>query len=32
MCAGRLPLEQARREIAADWIVAYRKDVGAAVP
>jgi hypothetical protein len=31
-CAVRLRLEQARREIAADWIAAYRKYVGAAVP
>ena len=30
-CAVRLWLEQARREIAADWIAAYRKYVGAAV-
>ena len=31
VCAGRLPLEQAQREIAADWIAAYEKYVGPVV-
>jgi hypothetical protein len=29
-CDGKVPLEQAQREIATDWIVAHRKYVGAA--
>ena len=28
VCAGRMPLEEAQREIAADWIGAYRKYLG----
>jgi hypothetical protein len=28
VCAGRLSLEQAQREIAADWIGAYGRHVG----
>lgn len=28
VCSGRLPLEQAQREIAADWIAAYEKYLG----
>jgi hypothetical protein len=28
VCAGKLPIEQAQREIAADWIAAYQKYVG----
>jgi hypothetical protein len=28
VCAGRLPIEQAQREIASDWIAAYDKYVG----
>lgn len=28
VCAGRLPLEQAQREIASDWIAACEKYVG----
>lgn len=28
VCAGKLPLEQAQREIAADWRAAYAKYVG----
>ena len=28
VCAGRLPLEQAQREIAQDWIAAYRRYLG----
>lgn len=28
VCAGRLPLEQAQREIATDWIGAYERYVG----
>jgi hypothetical protein len=28
VCAGRLPLGQAQREIAADWIAAYVRYVG----
>jgi hypothetical protein len=31
VCAGRLPLEQAQREIAVDWIAAYEKYVGPKV-
>jgi hypothetical protein len=30
VCSGRLPLEVAQREIAADWIAAYRKYVSPA--
>jgi len=29
VCAGRVPIEQAQREIAIDWIAAYEKYVGA---
>jgi hypothetical protein len=29
VCAGRLPLEQAQRDIATDWIAAYQKYLGA---
>jgi hypothetical protein len=29
VCAGRLPLEQAQRDIATDWIAAYQKYFGA---
>jgi len=28
VCAGRLPLAQARVEIAADWVAAYRRYLG----
>jgi hypothetical protein len=28
VCAGELPIERAQREIAADWIAAYRKYLG----
>ena len=28
VCSGQLPLEQAQREIASNWIEAYKKDVG----
>lgn len=28
VCAGRMPLEEAQREIAADWTAAYRKYLG----
>jgi hypothetical protein len=28
VCAGRLPLEQAQRDIATDWITAYQKYLG----
>ena len=28
VCAGTMPLEQAQREIATDWLAAYRKYVG----
>lgn len=28
VCSGRVPAEQAQREIAADWTAAYRKYVG----
>ena len=28
VCAGRMPLEQAQREIASNWIEAYRKYLG----
>jgi hypothetical protein len=28
VCAGELPLEQAQKEIAADWIAAYERYVG----
>ncbi len=30
VCAGRLPLAQAQREIAADWIAAFRRYVAPA--
>jgi hypothetical protein len=29
-CDGKVPLADAQREIAADWIVAYRKFIGAS--
>lgn len=28
VCAGRMPLDQAQREIARDWIAAYRQYLG----
>jgi hypothetical protein len=28
VCAGRMPLEDARREIAEGWIAVYKKDLG----
>jgi len=28
VCAGRIPIEQAQKEIAEDWIAAYRKYLG----
>lgn len=28
VCAGSIPIEQAQREITADWITAYRKYLG----
>jgi hypothetical protein len=28
VCAGRIPLQQAQQEIAADWIAAYKKYLG----
>jgi hypothetical protein len=28
VCSGRMPLEQAQREIAEDWIAAYRQHIG----
>ncbi|HYQ90752.1 MAG TPA: hypothetical protein VES89_01420 [Candidatus Competibacteraceae bacterium] len=28
VCAGKLPLEQAQREIASNWVEAYKKYVG----
>ncbi len=28
VCAGRLPIERAQREIASDWIAAYEKYLG----
>jgi hypothetical protein len=28
VCAGRMPIEQAQREIASDWIAAYERYVG----
>jgi hypothetical protein len=28
VCAGKLPIEQAQREIATDWIAAYEKYLG----
>ena len=28
VCAGRMPIEQAQREIAEDWIAAYQKYLG----
>jgi hypothetical protein len=30
VCAGRLPLHEAQRAIATDWIAAYRRYVGSA--
>jgi hypothetical protein len=27
-CAGHIPIEQVQKEIAEDWIVAYRKYLG----
>ena len=30
VCDGRVPLAEAQREIATDWIVAYRKYIGAS--
>ena len=30
VCEGRVPLAEAQREIATDWIVAYRKYIGAS--
>jgi hypothetical protein len=32
VCRGEVPLEEAQREIATDWIVAYRKYIGDQVP
>jgi hypothetical protein len=32
VCAGRMPIEQAQREIATDWIAAYRKYLGEPTP
>jgi len=29
VCDGRVPLAEAQREIATDWIAAYRKYIGA---
>ena len=31
VCSGKMPLEQAQRDIAADWIAAYHKYVAPAV-
>jgi hypothetical protein len=31
-CAGKVPLEQAQREIATDWITAYKKYLGEREP
>ena len=28
VCAGRIPLDRAQREIAEDWIAAYRRYFG----
>jgi hypothetical protein len=28
VCAGRMPLEQAQRELAEDWIAAYKRHIG----
>ncbi len=28
VCAGRMPIEQAQREIAEDWIAAYQRYLG----
>jgi len=28
VCAGKLPMEQAQREIATDWIAAYERYLG----
>jgi hypothetical protein len=30
ICAGRLRLEEAQREIATDWIAAYQRHLGGA--
>ncbi len=32
VCAGRMPIEQAQREIASDWIAAYQKYLGEPTP
>ena len=32
VCAGRIPIEQAQREIAEDWIAAYRRYLGEPSP
>jgi len=32
VCAGALDLKTAQREIATDWIAAYRKYVGTDIP
>jgi hypothetical protein len=32
VCAGRMPIEQAQREIATDWIATYRKYLGEPTP
>jgi hypothetical protein len=32
VCAGRMPIEQAQREIATDWIATYRKYLGEPAP
>lgn len=32
VCSGKIPLEQAQREIATDWIAAYKKYFGREVP
>jgi hypothetical protein len=31
VCAGEMPLDPARKEIAADWIAAYQMYVGEKV-
>ncbi len=31
-CAGRIPIKQAQKEIAEDWITAYRKYLGEPSP
>ena len=28
VCAGRMPLGIAQREVARDWVAAYRKNLG----